>query len=85
MEKIVYSIKNKRTEVKVLSPEEESKILSEWANNLKKNTLNEYLYLRKQNYGSIEDQLDMLYKDLKNGTSNWVDHISNIKEKYPKP
>jgi hypothetical protein len=36
-------------------------------------------------YLSIGDQLDMLYKDKRDGTSDWFDHIDAIKKKYPKP
>ena len=35
-------------------------------------------------YGEIGEQLDMLYKDMKNGTSNWVDKIDQIKTDIPK-
>lgn len=40
---------------------------------------------RKIAYGDVGEQLDMLYKDMVNGTSNWVDHIKNVKETLPKP
>lgn len=30
-------------------------------------------------YGEIGEQLDMLYKDQLNGTTNWRDHITNVK------
>ncbi len=36
-------------------------------------------------YGSVADQLDMIYKDLKNGTNLWEQKIDNIKNVlYPK-
>jgi len=54
--------------------EEEEKVL-----------LNKYKKLRKGEYCSIEDQLDMIYWDKINDTTTWVDHISTIKNKYPKP
>ena len=39
---------------------------------------------RKKEYPSIEDQLDMMYKDKKNGTTTWVDSLTATKLKYPK-
>ncbi|MDD4519400.1 MAG: hypothetical protein PHI50_00750 [Alphaproteobacteria bacterium] len=35
-------------------------------------------------YPSIQDQLDLLYWDKVNGTNNWADTITGVKEKYPK-
>ena len=40
---------------------------------------------RIQAYGSIGDQLDMKYRDLVNDTTEWKDHIADVKAKYPKP
>ena len=40
---------------------------------------------RKLAYGSIADQLDMMYWDLVNGTTNWQDHIAQVKSDNPKP
>lgn len=45
---------------------------------------NLYKEQRIKEYPQIEDQLDMLYWDMINGTSNWKDYITKIKEKYPK-
>lgn len=39
---------------------------------------------RQQGYGKITDQLDALYRDLKDGTTKWVDHISAVKAANPK-
>ena len=44
-----------------------------------------YAELRQQEYPPIEEQLDMIYWDKVNGTNNWADLITEIKEKYPKP
>lgn len=44
-----------------------------------------YSELRVNEYPSIEEQLDMIYWDKVLGTNNWVNLISNIKSKYPKP
>ena len=35
-------------------------------------------------YGRIGDQLDMQYKDLVNGTTEWKDHIAKVKSDIPK-
>ena len=40
--------------------------------------------LRKNDYPSWQDQLDMQYHDKKNGTTTWEDTLQTIKEKYPK-
>ena len=34
---------------------------------------------RKVEYGSIEDQMDMMYWDQVNGTTTWRDHVSSVK------
>ncbi|MBE6452989.1 MAG: hypothetical protein E7012_05835 [Alphaproteobacteria bacterium] len=44
-----------------------------------------YIELRRQNYPSIPDQLDMIYWDRVNNTQVWQETISQIKNKYPKP
>jgi len=44
----------------------------------------DFAELRRRAYGGLE-QLDMIYWDEKNGTSVFSDHVSAIKEKYPKP
>lgn len=39
---------------------------------------------RRAEYPAIQDQLDMIFHDLENGTQNWQDEIRAIKRKYPK-
>ena len=39
---------------------------------------------RLEDYHSLNEQLDMLYWDQKNGTTIWQDHITEIKNKHPK-
>ena len=36
-------------------------------------------------YLPVEEQLDMQYWDLVNGTTTWKDHVKAVKDKYPKP
>ncbi len=43
-----------------------------------------YRDLRRNEYPKIDEQLDMLYKDMQNGTTFWQDLITDIKSKYPK-
>lgn len=45
----------------------------------------EYARLRKAEYPPLEEQFDMMYHDRINGTENWLDTITMIKTKYPKP
>lgn len=40
---------------------------------------------RKNEYPSIEDQLDMQYWDSVNGTTSWKDAIAKVKTDIPKP
>ena len=44
-----------------------------------------YIQARQEAYGSIADQLDMQYWDAVNGTTNWKDHIAQVKSDNPKP
>jgi len=44
-----------------------------------------YKERRRVDYPSIKEQLDMLYHDQIDGTSIWLDTITAIKEKWPKP
>ena len=36
-------------------------------------------------YLPISEQLDLLYWDDVDGTTNWSDHVASVKAKYPKP
>ena len=46
---------------------------------------NGYKSARQEAYGSITDQLDMLYWDKVNDTTTWKDAIAEIKSDNPKP
>ena len=46
---------------------------------------NGYKSARQEAYGSIADQLDMMYWDNVNGTTTWKDHITQVKSDNPKP
>jgi len=45
---------------------------------------NAYKYKRQQEYKPLAEQLDMQYHDVQNGTETWLDHIKEVKAKYPK-
>ena len=72
-----------------LTDTEANAILDEWAENERARQLdveaNGYKTDRKIAYGSIADQLDMMYWDAVNGTTNWQDHIAQVKSDNPKP
>ena len=44
-----------------------------------------YIQARQESYGSVQDQLDMMYWDGVNGTTTWADHIAQVKADNPKP
>ena len=44
----------------------------------------EYARKRQVEYPSMGDQMDMIYKDMKNGTSTHADAVEVVKTKYPK-
>ena len=44
-----------------------------------------YIQARQEAYGSIAEQLDMMYWDGVNGTTTWSDHIAQVKADNPKP
>lgn len=71
-----------------LTPEEEREIREEWARNDQLRAEQEklaYQRERRQEYPPIEEQLDMMWHDKKDGTNVWFETIKAIKEKYPKP
>ena len=45
---------------------------------------NAYKYEREKAYKPIAEQLDMQYHDVQDGTETWLDHIKEVKAKYPK-
>ena len=48
-------------------------------------TANEYARNRQAEYPSVGDQMDMLMKDMKNGTTTHQTACEAVKTKYPKP
>jgi hypothetical protein len=45
---------------------------------------NEYIANRSFKYPSTQEQLDMIYWDMMNGTTKWKDLITSIKTEHPK-
>ena len=45
---------------------------------------NQYQRNRASEYPPIGDQLDMIYKDMKNGTTTHAEAVEAVKTKYPK-
>tara|TARA_R100001443_G_scaffold55918_1_gene67034 strand:+ start:585 stop:911 length:327 start_codon:yes stop_codon:yes gene_type:complete len=43
-----------------------------------------YKSKRRESYDSIQEQLDQLYWDKKNGTNKWVEAIDKVKSDNPK-
>lgn len=46
---------------------------------------NGYIRARQEQYLAIPEQLDLIYWDGVNGTTNWADHIAEVKSNNPKP
>ena len=46
---------------------------------------NGYIRARQEQYLAIPEQLDLIYWDGVNGTTNWADHIAEVKADNPKP
>ena len=45
---------------------------------------NAYKEQRAAEYKPLAEQLDMQYHDSQDGTETWLDHIKEVKAKYPK-
>ena len=43
-----------------------------------------YKEQRATEYKPLAEQLDMQYHDVQDGTETWLDHIKEVKAKYPK-
>jgi len=45
---------------------------------------NAYKEQRATEYKPLAEQLDMQYHDVQDGTETWLEHIKEVKAKYPK-
>jgi len=68
-----------------LTDTEEAELRTEWAAWAAEEARTRYIADRRAAYPSIQEQLDMLYKDKLNRTETWVEAITAVKLKYPKP
>lgn len=69
-----------------VSSEEEASILAKRAEEVKAMEAVQYIQDRTMfGYPSVGDQLDMLMKDMKNGTTTHQEACEAVKKKYPKP
>ena len=68
-----------------LTDDEYSLRVSDLANTKFDIQQNGYKEARQLAYGSIAEQLDMMYWDGVNGTTVWKDHIAQVKSNNPKP
>lgn len=45
----------------------------------------DYIGLRREAYGSWQEQMDLMFHDAQDGGSRWKDHIAAVKATYAKP
>ena len=64
---------------------DETKVAEEIKKLQAEHEANQYQYDRANSYPSLQDQLDMLYWDRKNGTKTWEESIDKVKADNPKP
>ena len=60
-------------------------IKTKWENACKENDKHLWIEERKNNYPSVGDQLDMIMKDMRDGTTTHKEACEAVKAKYPKP
>ena len=58
---------------------------AERASQLAEHQRTEYKRNRAASYMPIEEQVDLLYWDMKNGTTAFIDHRDSVKAAHPKP
>lgn len=63
----------------------EAELVAAWEEYEAEQQKTEYQRKRKAEYPPIEEQLDMLYEDMENGTTKWRDAVRAVKQKYPEP
>ena len=70
---------------RAFTAEEEAALTVKRAERVARISANGYKKVRRNNYGSIEDQLDMIYWDQVNDTTIWKDAVAAVKAAHPKP
>ena len=68
-----------------ISDDDFEQMVVDCANSKFDNQENGYKTARQEAYGSIAEQLDMMYWDKVNDTTTWQDHIAQVKSDNPKP
>lgn len=66
------------------SPVSKADIDAKYAEMLAEWDAQEYARKREVEYPPIGDQLDMIYKDMKDGTTTHAEAVEAVKTKYPK-
>jgi hypothetical protein len=67
-------------------PEDEKQaIVDQWNAQEVSAQSTQWKYERVTSYGTVGDQLDMMYWDSVNGSRTWLDHVEAVKEAHPKP
>ena len=57
---------------------------SAWSSYLAEQSSTKYQRDRSADYPSTGDQMDMIYKDIKNSTTTHIDAVEAVKTKWPK-
>lgn len=76
MKKLVNGIEVELTEEEIIE------LKAMWAKTCEEEQKNLYKTLRRNEYPTIEEQLDIIFH---NGVEYWKNIIAQIKNKYPKP
>jgi len=67
-------------------PEDEKQaIVDQWNAQKASAQSTQWKHERVTAYGTVGDQLDMMYHDQTTGSRTWLDHIEAVKEAHPKP
>ena len=72
-------------EVREFTDAEYNQAIEDRKNSILDEYNNGYKRARQMAYLPIAEQLDMQYWDSVNDTTNWLDHIAEVKENNPKP
>lgn len=82
----VYKIDHKTNDIILVKSDHTEAQLEKEADRLEKEWNNQkYIRDRISQYPSIQEQLDMQFFDLVNGTTTWKDAIEKVKKDNPKP
>jgi len=77
--------KNNKSITVPYTPEEEAEADAEDVIFLENRKTTEWLRKREDQYLPAKDYIEMLYKDMKNNTKNFVEHQDKVRTDNPKP